>query len=147
MVTAGCPRFFIVGQAMSRNSRGHGDVSSRWKRPVGHFGIRKPMALAIARICTMTPVRRFTGRLRISWRLGILRRPGPRSFTGWRSPGAESASRASIRAALHGASARVGMFASRFPSSQSSKNASFPTVEKRLVLHYTSVADFPVNLA
>ena len=33
-----------------------------------------------------------------------------------------------------------GMFASRFPSSQLSKNASFPTVEKRLVLHYTSVA-------
>ena len=32
-----------------------------------------------------------------------------------------------------------GMFASRFPSSQLSKNASFPTVEKRLVLHYTSV--------
>ena len=51
------------------------------------------------------------------------------------------------RAALHGASARVGMFASRFPSSQSSKNASFPTVEKRLVLHYTSAAGFPVNLA
>ena len=32
------------------------------------------------------------------------------------------------------------MFASRFPSSQLSKNASFPTVEKRLVLHYTSAA-------
>ena len=30
------------------------------------------------------------------------------------------------------------MFASRFLSSQLSKNASFPTVEKRLVLHYTS---------
>ena len=42
------------------------------------------------------------------------------------------------RAALHGASARVGMFASRFPSSRLSKNASFPTVGKRLVLHYTS---------
>ena len=42
------------------------------------------------------------------------------------------------RAALHGASARVGMFASRFPSSQSSKNASFPTVGERIVLHYTS---------
>lgn len=44
------------------------------------------------------------------------------------------------RAALHGASARVGMFASRFPSSRLSKNASFPTVEKRLVLHHTSAA-------
>ena len=32
------------------------------------------------------------------------------------------------------------MFASRFPSCQLSKNASFPTVEKRLVLHYTSAA-------
>ena len=42
------------------------------------------------------------------------------------------------RAALHGASARVGMFASRFPSSRLSKNASFPTVGKRLVLHHTS---------
>ena len=44
------------------------------------------------------------------------------------------------RAALHDASARVGMFASRIPFSQLSKNGSFSTVEKRLVLHYTSRA-------
>ena len=52
--------------------------------------------------------------------------------------GGTACGHADARAALHGASARVGMFASRFPSSQLSKNASFPTVEKRLVLHYTS---------
>ena len=54
--------------------------------------------------------------------------------------GGKTCEHADARAALHDASARGGMFASRFPSSQLSKNASFPTVEKRLVLHYTSAS-------
>ncbi len=97
---ASCSRFFSIGQAMQRNASGHARRSRLWKLAAWHLAILKPIDLAIARSCTMASVRCFTARLRAPWRLSIFWCSGPRNFTGWRSPGSRSASRASIRASL-----------------------------------------------
>ena len=85
---------------MSRSSFGHAALSRLWKPAAEVFAIRNPIDFATARSWTMMPLRCFTSRLRISWRLIILWYSAPRSLTGCRSPGSASASRAIIRASF-----------------------------------------------